>query len=72
MTRWEGDFWLLTPEEAQQLPDGVEFESINGDITQDRQSILGRGIRFGHLAWGVRDPFNHEQRNFFLTFILKS
>ena len=68
MTLWNGDLWLLTPQEFGQLPDGVELESITGNIKTKGLDEISQDVRFGYLAWGVRDPLNHELRHLFTVF----
>lgn len=72
MTPWgENDLWLFTPGEYEQLPDGTELTSIMGDIRVKGQDDIDQDVRFGHLAWGVRNPLTHEHRHLFTLFGLK-
>lgn len=68
MRLWDKDLWLFTPEEFAQLPDGIELESVNGRIKTKGLDEIDRDVRFGHMAWGVRDPLNHELRHLFTVF----
>lgn len=68
MTRWDQDLWLFTPKEFAQLPDGIELESISGDIKTKGRDDIDQDTRFGYLAWGVRDPLNHEHQHLFTVF----
>jgi hypothetical protein len=75
MQLWSKDsgLYLFTVEEFNQLPDGIALESISGAT---KYYIKGKDkvdldTRFGYLAFGVKDPWNHELKNLFLTFVLK-
>jgi hypothetical protein len=74
MTRWENEgensLWLLTPEEFNRLPDGIELESITKHKKIKGVDEIDMDERFGHIAWGVRNPFNHKEKNLFLIFKL--
>lgn len=74
MKKWddEGDntLWLLTPDEFKQLPDGIELESITGKTAIKGPDYIDDDIRFGVLAYGVRNPFNHQFKDLFLLFTL--
>lgn len=74
MTRWEDNglnsLWLLTEEEFNRLPDGIELESITHTKKIKGKDEIDKDTRFGHLAWGVRDPFNHKEKHLFLIFKL--
>lgn len=74
MVRWteDADLWLLTREEFLQLPDGTELTSIMGDRLIKGQDSFNFDSRMGYLAYGVLDPFNHELRDLFLLFALKT
>lgn len=62
--------WLMTSAEMDQLADSAQIESISGKkIT--RGQLVDQDIRGGYLAWGVRDPLNHEHKQLLLTLILK-
>lgn len=72
MIRWDSkdNLFLFTPEEFNKLPDGIILESIsNKKYTKGVDSIDG-DTRFGYMAVGVRDPWNHPEKNLFLTFVL--
>lgn len=74
MSPWDEDdkgLWLLTPGEFEQMPNGVEFESINGEKKTKGRDEIDQDTRLGHLAWGVRDPYNHSEKHILLTFALK-
>ena len=68
MTRWDQDLWLFTPKEFAQLPDGIELESISGDRKTKGRDEIDQDTRLGYLAWGVRDPLNHELQHLFTVF----
>ena len=74
MAPWDEELYLFTPEEFEQLPNGTELFSINKG---DRSVVKGKDIidmdtRFGHLAFGVKDPWNHPLKDLFLLFKLKA
>lgn len=71
MIRWDNTLWLLKPEEFEQLPDGTELKSISGDRVVKGQDYIDQDVRFGYLAFGVENPFEHAQSELFTTFKLK-
>jgi hypothetical protein len=71
MVFWEDGLYLFTPEEFDQLPDGIELFSINGHSAIKGKDYIDQDVRYGHLAFGVKDPWNHELKNLFLLFKLK-
>lgn len=74
MLPWEEDgLYLFTPEEFEQLPDGTVLECI---MTDDDPVVKGKDYidmdtRFGHIAYGIPDPWNHPLKDLFLIFKLK-
>lgn len=77
MNKWEdkgeNSLWLLTPEEMARVPDGVEVESILEEKYIKGVDKLDDDTRAGHLAYGIRNPFNHpneELRQLFVLFKL--
>lgn len=62
---------LFTPEEFEQLPDGTELICIDGDIAIKGKDEIDLDTRFGHIAWGVKDPWNHPLKDLFLMFKIK-
>lgn len=72
MVLWDEDLWLLTKEEFLQLPDGTELTSIMGNKKIKGQDPVNFDSRYGHLAYGVYDPLNHELKDLFLIFLLKN
>ena len=73
MIRWDenDELWLFTPEEFDQLPDGIELTNIVGTRATKGRDEIDQDVRFGYLAWGVHDPLNHEHRHLFTIFGLK-
>lgn len=75
MQRWseETGLYLVTVDEFNQLPDGVELTSISGphDTVIKGKDTIDMDTRFGHIAWGVVDPWNHPLKNLFLVFKLR-
>jgi len=74
MRRWDedSDLWLFTMAEFRQLPDGIVLESINGHKATKGQDRIGHDQRYGLIAWGVRDPYNHELAPLFTKFMLEA
>lgn len=74
MKRWDedSDLWLFTMPEFRQLPDGIVLESINGNTAVKGQHPIGHDQRWGYIAWGVRDPHNHELAPLFTKFMLET
>lgn len=74
MQKWsqEGDnsLWLITPDEFDRIPDGTKLECINGQYFEKGKDEIDLDTRFGHIAYGVRNPFNHELKDLFLIFKL--
>ncbi len=73
MHPWDENLTLFTPEEFDQLPDGTELYSI---MKGDKPKIKGvdkidMDTRWGHIAYGVNDPWNHPLKDLFLVFKLK-
>ena len=73
MHPWDEKLCLFTPEEFEQLPDGTELYSI---MAGDKPVVKGTDkidmdTRFGHIAYGVHDPWNHPLKDLFLIFKLK-
>lgn len=73
MRQWYEDpnLWLFTMSEYQQLPDGTVLEGVNGKKAVKGVDHIGHNQRFGLIAWGVRDPWNHDLKDLFLIFKLK-
>ena len=62
--------YLFTPEELKKLPDGIVLESIMGDFKTKGKDYIDDDVRFGHTAYGVRNPWNHAEKHPFLLFVL--
>lgn len=72
MVPWDDKLYLLTPEEFDQVPDGTELTCIDGETAIKGKDTIDQDIRFGHIAYGVNDPWNHPLKDLFLCFKLKS
>ncbi len=74
MRRWDedSDLWLFTMSEFQQLPDGIVLESIDGKKAVKGLDRIGHDQRARYIAWGIRDPFNHELGPLFTKFVLET
>ena len=72
MHLWSTDtnLHLFTPVEYEKLPEGTVLESINGQKVTKGEDYIDMDVRFGHIAFGVRDPFNHPLKNLFLLFVI--
>lgn len=74
MQKWEdeGDnsLWLITEAELNQLPDGIELEDIGGGKSTKGIDDIDTDTRGGHLAYGVRNPYNHKEKDLFLMFLI--
>lgn len=71
MQRWnENGLYLLTPEEFEKIPEGTELTCIDGSISVKGKDIIDTDTRFGHMAFGVNDPWNHPLKHLFLLFKL--
>lgn len=66
----ESKLYLFTLDEYNKLPDGIELESISGTSKVKGVDKISLDTRFGCLAYGVKDPWNHAEKHLFLTFIL--
>lgn len=68
----EGDnsLWLITPAEYEKLPDGIELEAINKKTKVKGKDVIDQDVRFGHLAWGIRNPFNGKYKDELLLILL--
>jgi hypothetical protein len=72
MQLWsEEGLYLFTPDEYEQLPDGCELTCIDGSKEVKGKDYIDMDTRFGHTAFGVRDPWNHPLKDLFLIFKLK-
>jgi len=71
MTPWDQELYLFTPEECEQLPDGTELTCIDGETVVKGKDYIDMDTRFGHIAYGVHDPWNHPLKDLFLVFKLK-
>lgn len=74
MRRWDedSDLWLFTMAEFRQLPDGIELENIRGEKSVKGRDQIGHGRQSGFIAWGIRDPHNHELGPLFTKFMLET
>lgn len=70
MVKFDGNLWLFTIEELKQLPDGIVLESIMGDFVTKGVDFIDDDVRFGHTAYGVRDPYTHTEAELFTKFML--
>ena len=71
MRQWDEHLWLFTPDEYEQLPDGIELTTINGSVAVKGKHNIDMDTRFGYIAYGVNHPMEHEERELFMRFILQ-
>lgn len=75
MLKWTADgensLWLLTPAEFAKIPDGAVLECFDGKLKTKGVDYIDDDLRGGHLAYGVRNPFNHELKDIFLLMVLE-
>ena len=72
MKPWNEELYLFTPEEYEQLPDGIELHCVmEGETAIKGKDYIDLDTRFGHIAYGVKDPWNHELKDLFLVFKIK-
>lgn len=50
----DGTLWLLTPEEWDDLPNGITVECIDGNQYTKGKDEIDDDTRFGYLAYGLR------------------
>lgn len=72
MREWDDNLYLFTPDEFNQLPDGIELTALDNSTVVKGKDKIDQDVRFGHLAFGVIDPWNHPLKDLFLLFKLKS
>lgn len=71
MVRWDKDLWLFTVSEFDQLPNGIELECVDGTKAVKGQDYIDLDTRAGHIAYGVRNPENHDEAELFTVLMLK-
>lgn len=72
MMKWsaEDDLYLFTTEEFERIPDGTVLTSINDKEYTKGKDYIDDDTRFGYMAYGVKDPWNHSLKDLFLVFKL--
>jgi hypothetical protein len=73
MAPWSDDpkgLFLFTVEEFTRLPDGTELTCIDGSIAIKGKDSIDQDVRFGHMAYGINDPWNHPLKHLCLIFKL--
>jgi hypothetical protein len=68
MKPWDENLMLFTPEEFEKIPDGTELTCIDDTTAIKGQDEIDLDTRFGHIAYGVRDPWTHPLKDLFLLF----
>lgn len=70
MIKWSNTLYLFTIEEYEQLPDGIILECIDGSFKKKGEDNINLDTRFGVIAYGIRNPFEHELKELFFCFML--
>ena len=70
MIKFDEKLWLFTPEEFNQLPDGIRLICINGSEVVKGQNYIDMDTRFGYMSYGVINPTTHEYAEYFTKFRL--
>jgi hypothetical protein len=68
----EDSLILFTPAEFALLPDGFELESIGGDKKVKGKDYIDDDTRFGHMAFGIRNPLKHAEAELLTKIKLQS
>lgn len=71
MKKWDKNLWLFTLTEFEELPDGIELISINGHKVVKGRDHICLDVRFNHIAYGVKNPIEHELKELFILFKLR-
>jgi len=56
------------PEELARIPEGTVLTCIDEENYIKGKDQLDDDTRFGHTAYGVKDPWNHPLKDLFLIF----
>lgn len=72
MHKWDDTLWVITPEELEQLPDGIELECIDGTKVIKGKDRIDDDTRWGYLAYGIRHPEKHPLAEQFTWMIVKT
>jgi len=73
MRHWDGKgLMLVTVDEFNKLPDGIELECIDGSVVTKGKDYIDEDTPGGVMAFGIRNPMLHECKNLFVEFILQS
>lgn len=70
MVPWEDGLYLFTQEEYDRLPIGTVLTCISGAEVTKGIDVVDADTRFGYLAYGVKDPWDHPLKHLFLMFKL--
>lgn len=70
MIKWDDDLVLFNEEEYNKLPDGTELTCIDKSTVIKGKDVIDMDTRSGHIAFGVKDPWNHPLKDLFLIFKL--
>ena len=66
MHRFDDKLWLFTPEEYNRLPNGTVLTSIMGETVTKGTDYIDMDTRFGHIAYGIKDPTTPEESELFM------
>lgn len=56
------DLLLLTPEEFERVPDGMELVSISGERVVKGRDAIDDDLRFGFMAYGLPAPTRKDEK----------
>lgn len=63
MQKWDDNLWLITESEFTEIPDGTVLTCIDGTTATKGIDDIDMDERFGYIAYGFVDPFNHPLRD---------
>lgn len=71
MQLWDNQgLYLFTPKEYEKIPNGTELTCIDNKTYTKGTDEIDMDTRFNHIAYGVKDPWNHPLKDIFLIFKL--
>ena len=61
MIKWDNELWLLTPEEFNNLDDGVRLKCVDDTFAVKGADYIDQDTRAGHLAYGLTAELVKQQ-----------
>jgi hypothetical protein len=52
LRQWDEELWLFYENDLDQIPDGIQLKTINGDVVV-KSPKLDQDTRYGLLAYGL-------------------